>query len=256
MLDSTTRFSDRVAYYIRSRPRYPAALLRFFQDELGLLPSHAVADIGAGTGLLTELFVRNGNVTYAVEPNQEMRAAADAALSKCANYRSTRGTAEATTLADASMNFATAGQAFHWFEPVATRREFARILEPGGFVALVWNERPEHASTFAAAYEQLVSEYHADPTAMSTRRQLLATDAAIAAFFAPSSFDARRFDNPQSLDRSQLIDRLSSASYTPLPPDPRHAQMLAAANALFDRHQVDEYVVMPHDTRVFFGRLH
>src|SRR5690348_13627227 len=105
MGDSTTRFSNRVAYYVRSRPSYPAALLRFFQDELGLSPSHAVADVGAGTGLLTELFVRNGNVTYAIEPNDDMRAAADAALSQSPNYRSIRGAAEATTLPDASVNF-------------------------------------------------------------------------------------------------------------------------------------------------------
>jgi SAM-dependent methyltransferase len=256
MLDSTKRFSSRVAYYVRARPAYPPALLRFFQDDLALSPSHAVADVGAGTGLLTDLFIRNGNVTYAVEPNDDMRAAADAALSQCPNYRSTRGTAEATTLSDASVQFVTAGQAFHWFDPVATRKEFARILESDGYVALVWNERREDASAFTVEYEQLVNKYHGDPAAMTNRRQLLATDAAIAAFFAPNSFGARSFDNPQIMDRARLIDRLTSASYMPLPPDPRYAQMLAAANALFDRHQVAGHVVMPHDTRVYFGRLH
>src|SRR4051812_9918711 len=108
--DPTQRFSDRVEFYIRSRPRYPAALLRVFQEELSLTPAHRIADIGAGTGMLTELFVRNGNQTYAIEPNHAMRAAAEAALCDQPNFRSVCGTAEATTLVADSVHFVTAGQ--------------------------------------------------------------------------------------------------------------------------------------------------
>src|SRR5438105_1225932 len=100
MNDPTTRFTDRVAYHARARPRYPAVLLRFFQDELGLTPAHVLADIGAGTGFLSELFVWNGNLTYAVEPNDAMRRAAEESPGKWPNFRSLNATAEATTLAD------------------------------------------------------------------------------------------------------------------------------------------------------------
>jgi SAM-dependent methyltransferase len=253
--DPTQRFSDRVEFYIRSRPRYPAALLRFFQEELSLTPAQTIADIGAGTGILTELFVRNGNLTYAVEPNDAMRTAAEAALGDQPNFRSVRGTAETTTLPPGSVHFVTAGQAFHWFDAEAARLEFSRILAAGGVVALVWNERHVNGSPFAASYEQLVQQYHVDAAAVKRRHMTMQEDASIASFFGSRGFAVRSFENPQVMDRTGLIDRLASASYMPLPPDPRHADLLRAANELFDRHQRNGAIVMPHDTRVYFGRI-
>jgi ubiquinone/menaquinone biosynthesis C-methylase UbiE len=148
MISSTQRFSSRVEYYVKARPKYPNAMLRFFQSNLGLSPIHSIADIGSGTGFLTELFVRNGNPTYAVEPNTPMRQAAEAYLREWSNFHSVDGTAEATTLAESSVDFVTAAQAFHWFNPELSAKEFQRILKPGGVVALIWNERLTDASPF------------------------------------------------------------------------------------------------------------
>ncbi len=128
--DSTARFSSRVADYVRYRPGYPRALVRLLEEECGLAPESVVADVGSGTGILSELFLHNGNRVYGVEPNREMREAGERLLAAYENFVSVDGRAEATTLEDACADFVTAGQAFHWFDPAGARREFQRILRP------------------------------------------------------------------------------------------------------------------------------
>src|SRR5437764_1020077 len=130
MRDPTQRFSTRVDNYVKYRPGYPPAIVGLLEAECGLTPESVVADIGAGTGLLAELWLRHGNPVCGVEPNREMREAGARLLAAYPAFTSVDGTAEATTLPDQSVDFVTAGQAFHWFEPVAARREFARILRP------------------------------------------------------------------------------------------------------------------------------
>lgn len=253
--DPTQRFSNRAAFYARARPKYPAAVLRFFQNELGLSPVHVLADVGSGTGFLAELFVRNGNLVHCVEPNEPMRREAEQSLGIWPNFQSVPGTAEATTLDDRSVHYVTVGQAFHWFDAPKARTEFRRILAPGGFVALVWNDRRLQGWPFAEAYERLIDQFNIDATAARVRHQTAIEDPALLAFFGPGGYELRTFDNPQIIDRQSLIDRLASASYMPLAPDPRHEQMIQAAHALYEQFQVNGTVLMPHDTRVFFGRL-
>ena len=139
--DPTKRFSDRVEMYVKYRPHYPTAVLACLQEECGLTETAVIADIGSGTGILTKLFLDNGNRVYGVEPNDEMREAAESYLADYAKFVSVNGRSEATTLPDHSVEFITAGQAFHWFQWQETKAEFKRILKPNGIVALVWNER-------------------------------------------------------------------------------------------------------------------
>jgi hypothetical protein len=80
--DSTQRFSTRVGFYVRSRPRYPSNLIPFLKSALGVLPAHVIADIGSGTGFLCEPFLSNGNPVFGVEPNAPMREAAESLLAK------------------------------------------------------------------------------------------------------------------------------------------------------------------------------
>ena len=139
--DAKERFSSRVADYVRYRPGYPSALLELLRTECGLRPGHVIADIGSGTGFLSELFLKNGNRVYGVEPNKDMRQAGEEYLASYDGFSSIEGSAEATTLDDASVDFITAGQSFHWFAPDAARREFVRILKPGGWMVIAWNDR-------------------------------------------------------------------------------------------------------------------
>jgi len=141
MTDSKNRFSSRVEDYIKYRPGYPQEVISLLAAECGLTPDSIISDVGSGTGILSELFLRCGNKVYGVEPNAEMRTAAKRLLKDYVNFQSIDGNAEATTLPKHSVDFVTAAQAFHWFDQPKAHREFASILKPDGWAVLIWNER-------------------------------------------------------------------------------------------------------------------
>jgi len=251
-IESTQRFSSRVENYLKYRPGYPAALVDFLSRACGLTVAHTVADIGSGTGLLTELFLEHGNPVIGVEPNREMRVAGERCLRNYPRFQSIAAAAEATTLADASVDLITAGQAFHWFKRAETRREFVRILKPGGWVALVWNDRNISANPFSKAYEDLLVKFGTDYEAVGHKH----VDAAgMGAFFAPNAFKIASFPNRQVFDAEGLLGRLLSSSYVPEAGDPKYAPMLAALADLFAEHQSGGTVSFEYDTTVYYGSL-
>lgn len=255
--DPTQRFGGRVADYAKYRPRYPAALVETLVRAHDLRTSDVLADVGSGTGILAQLFLDAGHVVNGIEPNAEMRAAAESLLAAYPNFVSVDGRAEATTLPDASVAWVTAGQAFHWFDPPAARREFARILKPGGQVALVWNDRRVEASDFSRGYEELLRRFGTDYEEVRHRARQTneRDDAGIHRFFAPAACREHVFENIQRFDFEGLRGRLLSASYVPLAGQANHAPMLAALRSLFDAHAADGHVSFEHDTRLFVGPL-
>lgn len=251
--DSTLRFGNRVDDYARYRPGYPAALVPWLAARCGLGAGDAVADIGCGTGLFTRDLLLAGLRVHGVEPNAPMRAAGQQFLAEFgAAFEAGGGTAEATGLAPASVRLVTAAQAFHWFRPQPTRAEFARILQPGGHVALIWNVRRED-TPFLADYEALLQRHAPEYAASGVPAQ--ADEAVIGAFFTPRGYDSRSFDYVQRFDRAGLRGRLLSSSYAPAAGTPGHAPMLEELDALFDAHQHGGLVDFAYDTRVFVGRL-
>ena len=246
----TERFSNRVENYARYRPGYPPEVLGLMRDEMGLRPASVVADVGSGTGILSKLFLENGNTVYGVEPNREMREAGERLLKEFPNFRSVAGTAEETTLPDASVDFVTAGQAFHWFDVGGARRESRRILRAGGWAVLVWNYREEHHTPFLRAYEDLLLEFGNDYRQVSVG---YGHEESLRAFFA-GGYESRKFPNRQLLDYEALRGRLLSASYVPLEDDPRHRPMLERLRRIFDEHQEAGRVSVEYDTQVFYGR--
>src|SRR5688500_6711283 len=158
----TQRFTDRAEQYHANRPRYPADVLTLLRERCNIQPTATIADLGSGTGILTELFLGNGNIVHAVEPNESMRAIAERRLGHFPDFHSVDATAEATTLPPESIDLAVAGQAIHWLGRIQVEREFARILLPGGWIALIWNERLPDSSPFAAAYEEMLLNYTID----------------------------------------------------------------------------------------------
>ena len=209
-----------------------------------------VADVGAGTGILTALLLERGATVYAVEPNAAMRAAAEAWLGDRPGFVSIDATAEATGLPDAGVDLITAGQAFHWFEPEATRAEFGRILRPGGAVALVWNSRDNRGGGFMAEYEAMLNEYAYNYRRLrhSSRRDHIDD-------FFDAGYQMRVFDHERQLDYDSLLGGTLSGSYCPLPGDPRYEPMLARFQAIFAEHQRDGQVAIRYRTLVYFGRL-
>src|SRR4051812_9557350 len=141
MTDTVSRFSNRVENYIKYRPSYPPQILELFKERMGLTSGSVIADVGSGPGISAKQFLENDNTVYCVEPNAAMRAAAEELLRDYSGFRSVNGDSENTTLPDASIDFVTAAQAFHWFRPGPTKTEFKRIIKPGGWVSLIWNLR-------------------------------------------------------------------------------------------------------------------
>jgi SAM-dependent methyltransferase len=249
--DSKERFSSRVADYVRYRPSYPHDALTLLKSECGLRSGHVIADIGSGTGFLSELFLKNGNRVYGIEPNKEMREAGEEYLASYDSFGSIEAAAEATTLEDATIDFVTAGQAFHWFDQTAARREFARILKPEGWVVVMWNDR-EMNSAFATAYEDVLVKFGTDYKVV---RESYPEMAAMQEFFAGGSVQQRSVPNAQILDWDGLAGRLRSSSYAPLEGQPNYPPMMAALDELFRANQVDGRVKMEYATHMYYGRL-
>jgi SAM-dependent methyltransferase len=249
--DSKQRFANRVADYMRYRPGYPVAVLDLLRQECALQPSRVIADVGSGTGLLSELFLKNGNRVVGVEPNAEMRAGGDEYLKSYANFRSVAGSAEATTLDAASMDFITAGQAFHWFAPAPARREFLRILKPNGWVAIVWNDRLED-TPFARAYEALLQRYGTD---YKNVKDSYPEVGKIGEFFASPDFAARDFPNFQLFDWDGLRGRLRSSSYAPTEGHANYPPLMAGLEKLFRESEIDGKVRMEYLTHIYWGHL-
>jgi SAM-dependent methyltransferase len=252
-VDSTKRFSNRVENYTRYRPSYPKdEMLGLLAGECGLTPASIIADVGSGTGIMTRIFLENGNQVFAVEPNAEMRHAAEQLLAAYPRFVSVPATAEDTTLQAGAADFVVAAQAFHWFDRDQARREFVRILKPGGWVVLVWNERRDSSTPLLADYEQLLRTYSVDYASVNHRN---ITDEVLHSFFTPDEFMSRTLSYAQILDFEGVKGRLLSSSYSPLPGDPGFEPLMEGLRAAFDAHQIDGYVSMEYDTQLYYGHL-
>ncbi|HKO61906.1 MAG TPA: class I SAM-dependent methyltransferase [Pyrinomonadaceae bacterium] len=251
MTDALTRFSSRAEAYAKYRPDYPPGVLDILKSECGLTLNSIVADVGSGTGILTELLLKNGNRVFGVEPNESMRVIAEDLLNNYPQFVSVDGSAEATTLAENSVGIIVAAQAFHWFDRDKTKREFRRILKSDGWVVLIWNERRLDSSPFLREYENLLlrcgTDYH------EVRHENVA--AKLAEFFAPDEYKVVNLDNFQHFDFAALQGRVASASYTPEPGHPNFKAMAEGLQAIFDAHSIDGRVTFEYDTRVYYGHL-
>lgn len=250
--DSKERFSSRVADYVRYRPGYPRAILDPLRADCGLTAESVIADVGSGTGLLAQVFLDNGNTVYGIEPNAEMRAAGEQFLQSYSKFHSVAASAEATTLPGASVDFVTAGQAFHWFDPEATHREFARILRSGGWAVVIWNERRVETSALLRAYEDLLRKHSPDYAQVSAKYPEALR---MAEFFGPNQVRERAFPNEQLFDFEGFRGRLLSSSYSPPKEHPNHQPMLAELRRIFDAHHENGRVRIEYTTHVYYGRL-
>ncbi|MDR2016539.1 MAG: class I SAM-dependent methyltransferase, partial [Burkholderiales bacterium] len=217
------------------------------------IPAQAkVADIGAGTGISTKLLLDAGHPVVAVEPNDAMRQAADQWLSGYPGYSSVAATAEQTTLPDADVELIVAAQAFHWFDRDQVRREFTRILRPGGLVALFWNSRLPDGSDFLRGYETLLQTYGVDYSAVAER---YSDDADMQRWFGSGLRHIGHFHYAQKLDFDGLRGRMLSSSYTPNAGHPNHGAALRALKFLFDATARQGIVDFEYDTRIYVGMM-
>jgi SAM-dependent methyltransferase len=250
---STERFTSRVENYVRYRPSYPEGLIPLLQREAGLEPDWVVADIGSGPGNLTRQFLEFGATVFGVEPNQAMREAGEELMGTETRFRSVAGTAEATTLPDASVDLVTAAQAFHWFDPAATRSEFQRILRAPGWVALIWNRRSEGISPFLDEYHEMLRQYSREFDRVSVRDDTAAQGMGV--LFGRSGYWLFTLPNEQLLDADAFWGRLLSSSYTPLPGESGHDEIRQRSSEIFDTYAEDGVLHFPYETQVYIGTV-
>lgn len=245
-VDPKKRFSSRVENYIKYRPSYPLEIIDFLKKKNFLSKNTVIADIGSGTGILTKIFLDNGNKVYAVEPNKDMREAAENLLQNYKNFFSIKGSAESTGLEENSIDLIIAGQAFHWFDVRETKSEFKRILNPNGDVVLIWNDRAKAGAEFNTSYESFMLKYGTD------YKEVRKNEGNVDRFY---SYQKETFGNFQDLDFTSFKGRVLSASYIPLSDNPIFPEMLVELEGLFNKYQRNGIIRIEYNTELYYGQL-
>lgn len=246
-LSPTTRFSNRVENYVKYRPSYPPDIIPFFENIFSLKFDQRIADIGSGTGLFAELLLHKGYSVTCIEPNPEMRKAAEDKLGHYPGFLSRKHQAEHTDLKSSSVDLITVAQAFHWMDPVATKTEFQRILKPGGHIVLAWNIRKTDTA-FLHEYEMLKQQF-----AIDQQQPERINESIIQTFFAPALMKFQCFPNTQFLNFDALKGQLLSASYIPLPGHETYDSMISALVKLFVDYNNNGSVKMDYETKMYYN---
>jgi ubiquinone/menaquinone biosynthesis C-methylase UbiE len=256
--DNTQRFTGRAEVYDRYRQRYPAEeVLAHLRAWCGLTPECVVADIGAGTGMLTEVFLANGNRTLAVEPNPDMREHMRAQLID-PQLEIVDATAEATTLRDGSIDLVAAGRAFHWFDKDRALAEFRRILRPGGWIALVSLGRAHSSedATFralAARFERLLTEHGTDYAYVRNGYRI--HDDMRAVFGPGAEFHQAQLPGTQQLDWPALLGQTMSLSVVPQPGHPNYDAFVSGLREIFEAYAAEGIITLPTMCHITAARL-
>jgi len=243
-------FTVRADRYAKYRPGYPQGIIGILEREVGLTRKQTVADVGSGTGLLTRLFLENGNRVFGIEPNSRMRYHAEKSLSRFPKFVSVKGTAEHTSLGTRSISLVAVGQALHWFDPEMTAVELSRISRPNGSLCIAYNET-KRGKKVMRAFRGIIDKNEAN------RRDVPDVGARYARrFFEGGRFSTFILPNEQTLSFEGLVGRLLSGSHMPTRDQPKKLRRLERdVRWLFDTFQEEGRIRLLYDTRLFVGRV-
>ena len=245
----THRFSGLANIYAKYRPSYPTVLFDDLYSRFGLTSARIVADVGAGTGIFSLPLLERGSTVYCVEPNADMATQLTHTLSGFPNAHHIAAPAEATTLPAISVHAVTAAQAFHWFDRAAFLLECRRILRPGGFVLLVWNQG-DPASHFMQAQHTLEQQFCENPL---PGKNLMPIPAEAYDDFFARRCDHLCYDNAFITDEENYVGRQLSSSTAPREDDPRRETYAQALRELFRAHASSGELRYPNLTKCYIG---
>ena len=243
-LSPLNRFSSRAEDYAKYRPSYPTQAINTILAGLPPLSELVAADIGAGTGISSHLIAEREVSVIAVEPNAEMRQA----IQEHGKIRVCYGTAEDTSLPDASVDLVTCFQAFHWFNPELALIEFHRILKHKGRLALVWNNRDQT--------DELINEYTNLVRAIAENHPAESRMESVKPLFKSQLFTnihESNFIYQQELDLNGFIGRAMSVSYLPREGE-KHEQLVTGLKNIYHRYSNEKGLIyMSYRTSVYLG---
>jgi SAM-dependent methyltransferase len=231
-------FGGVAAAYERGRPTYPAEAVRWL---VGDTPA-TVLELGSGTGKLTRVMVELGHDVHATDPDAAMLAQLEAALP---GVRTVVASAEDIPLGDESVDVVIAAQAFHWFDLDRALPEIARVLRPGGRIALVWNQRNEKIPWVRKLGNVIGRQDHLDEPAEALIYSELF-----------GFVEDKTFSHWQTVDRQSIQDLVLSRSNVAVLDDEGRAAKLAEVLALYDDYgRGMDGMQLPYDTRCFRAQV-
>jgi len=244
-----TTFTNHSDDYQKYRPGYPEAIITYLESNIGLDKEKSVADVGAGTGIFTELLLKNNYHVQAIEPNQEMRIKAEVLLDTYPDLKIINGTAENTGLEAGKVDLITVAQSFHWFDPEKTREEFKRIARPGAYVLLIWNILQDKSS--------FLQKYHALKNNYAKRRPHLEKidNAKIARLLEPCKTISQEIYHSRSLHEQELLGYFRSSSYSPLEGEEGYPELVEELHKIFEEHQQNGTVKLEYDAKLYLAPL-
>ena len=251
MRDNTKRFSDRVDNYTKYRPSYPEDAIAWILSKCESPRDKVFADIGSGTGIFSKLLIPNAKVIYGVEPNFEMRSAAEKDLNKYSNFVSINGTAEKTNLDNESIDHITVAQAFHWFDQEKSFLEIKRILKKNGSIFLIWNLRRTNTE-FMNSYESLLLKSSGDYRKASADNKV---DFEGLARLMPRDFEVRSFYFEKAYEWADFVGRHNTSAYSPKELSGDNVRILDNLKGIFDKHANRGMLSFFYETKIYFGKL-
>ena len=250
-MDNKEKFSNKAENYAKYRPSYPSEFIHYLLYEADLLNS-VVADIGAGTGILTKLLSGGVNKIYSIEPNYQMRSACIKYCSAYDNIIIKDGSAEETELNDNSIDFITVAQAFHWFDKNKCKIEFHRILRKNGKLVLVWNNRTpsnelvkendELCRFLCPDFKGFAGGSETNPESESD-------------IFLNGICEYKVFDNDRLLTLEEYMGGSLSSSYAPSEQDSNYYEFIAGLKLLFKKYNRNGKILIPNKTYSYFGEI-
>ena len=251
-LPNTDRFTGRAETYDRFRLRYPSdTILALLRTWTGLQPDWLIGDIGAGTGMFSEVFLANGNPVIAIEPNDEMRSLCKQLLPTWPLLEVHSAIAEATGLLDASVDMVAAGRAFHWFDIPRALTEFRRILKPHGWLVLVSLGRGKDDTPQFRDFEHLLTHHGVDD---NYARAGFRVHENLHEFFAVDHHHAE-IDGQQQLDWESFQGQTMSLSIVPQPGHPRAETFHHLLHDYFNTYASNGILTAPTKCWIDAGRL-
>lgn len=254
MKDSYQSFNNKADLYSKNRPSYSENFIKCLKEQLKFSSNSICADIGAGTGKLTEILLNNFNTVYAIEPNTQMLEKCKNNLSNYSNVIFKNDSAELIHVRDNSFDFITVAQAFHLFNSKTVCKEFKRILKPNGKVIIVYNMK-NHNSKLFLENEMVLKKYC--PSYNRNTHATKFTPDYFKDIYTPESYNCKiyTFDNTEYINCNTFINRTLSASYSITKEHPNYNSYINELENVFINNAKNNKVKMDLSTVIYYGIL-